>query len=112
MMTRRRRDAAATTPRRRRDAAAASTRRTRRFIRAHERAGGRVYVHCKAGHGRSAAVAYAWLVFKGRGASTPEDVYAAFARKRAIRPALWRQPSVSEVAAGFALSEYKTPAGA
>ena len=80
------------------------------FIRKHERAGGRVYVHCKAGHGRSAAVAYAWLVFADRGATSPRAVYAAFARKRNVRRGLWRQPNVAALAEQLALSDYKTPA--
>ena len=80
------------------------------FIRRHERAGGRVYVHCKAGHGRSAAVAYAWLVFADRGATSPRAVYAAFARKRNVRRGLWRQPNVASLTEQLALSDYKTPA--
>ena len=80
------------------------------FIRKHERAGGRVYVHCKAGHGRSAAVAYAWLVFADRGATSPRAVYAAFARKRNVRRGLWRQPNVASLTEQLALSDYKTPA--
>ena len=67
-------------------------------------------VHCKAGHGRSAAVAYAWLVFADRGATSPRAVYAAFARKRTVRRGLWRQPNVAALAEQLALSDYKTPA--
>ena len=67
-------------------------------------------VHCKAGHGRSAAVAYAWLVFADRGATSPRAVYAAFARKRNVRRGLWRQPNVAALAEQLALSDYKTPA--
>ena len=67
-------------------------------------------VHCKAGHGRSAAVAYAWLVFADRGATSPRAVYAAFARKRTVRRGLWRQPNVASMAEQLALSDYKTPA--
>jgi len=33
------------------------------FIEDHRSKSGRVYIHCKAGHGRSAAVALAWLVY-------------------------------------------------
>ena len=67
-------------------------------------------VHCKAGHGRSAAVAYAWLVFADRGATSPRAVYAAFARKRNVRRGLWRQPNVASLTEQLALSDYKTPA--
>ena len=62
------------------------------------------------GHGRSAAVAYAWLVFADRGATSPRAVYAAFARKRNVRRGLWRQPNVAALAEQLALSDYKTPA--
>ena len=33
------------------------------FLKEHRRAGGAVFIHCKGGHGRSAAVALCWLVF-------------------------------------------------
>ena len=33
-----------------------------KFIQEHHDKGSKVYVHCKAGHGRGAAIALAWLV--------------------------------------------------
>ncbi|HUR32809.1 MAG TPA: phosphatase PAP2/dual specificity phosphatase family protein, partial [Vicinamibacterales bacterium] len=53
------------------------------FISAHRRSG-IVYVHCKIGYSRSAAVVGAWLLESGL-AATPED---AVARMRAVRPTL------------------------
>lgn len=35
-----------------------------RFIEKHYKRGEKVYVHCKAGHGRGASVAQAWLMFR------------------------------------------------
>lgn len=34
------------------------------FIEDHEREGGKVFIHCKGGHGRSASVAMAWLMYR------------------------------------------------
>ena len=44
------------------------------FIRAHVAHGGVVYVHCKAGYSRSAAVVGAWLISSGRVGSAAEAV--------------------------------------
>lgn len=74
--------------------AAADIARAVAFIDAHRRAGGRVYVHCKAGHGRSAAVAYAWLLKKNLGKVAPFEVYEGLAAKRGVRKNLWRQPNL------------------
>jgi hypothetical protein len=35
-----------------------------RFIKRYEQRNEKVYVHCRAGHGRSAAIVYAWLLSK------------------------------------------------
>jgi len=35
-----------------------------RFIEAHRKRGEKVYVHCKAGHGRGASVAQGWLMYR------------------------------------------------
>ena len=55
---------------------------------------GKVFVHCKAGHGRSAAVAYAWLLKKNLGKVAPFEVYEGLAAKRGVRKNLWRQPNL------------------
>jgi atypical dual specificity phosphatase len=36
------------------------------FIREHKKRGEKVYVHCKAGHGRAASVALAWMMSESR----------------------------------------------
>ena len=58
------------------------------------RARGKVLVHCKAGHGRSAAVAYAWLLTRNLGKVAPFELYEALAAKRRVRRNLWRQPNL------------------
>ena len=50
------------------------------FIDRHARDGGRVYIHCKAGRGRSATLALCYLIAT-RGLS-PEQAYAELKRKR------------------------------
>lgn len=63
------------------------------FIAEHQAHGKRVYVHCRAGHGRSAAVVLAWLIHKQRPA-TMLDV-ATLNRElchiRNVRKTLWKQ---------------------
>mmetsp|Transcript_11017 Transcript_11017/g.32873 ORF Transcript_11017/g.32873 Transcript_11017/m.32873 type:complete len:274 (+) Transcript_11017:552-1373(+) len=78
------------------------------FIQRHRRAGGRVLVHCKAGHGRSAAVGYAWLLFKARGQKTPRTVFRQLSSKRDVRKSLWSQPNVGEYREALELDEYRT----
>ena len=34
------------------------------FIEGHQKRGEKVYVHCKAGHGRGASVAMSWLMYR------------------------------------------------
>jgi membrane-associated phospholipid phosphatase len=58
------------------------------FITAQKRNDGIVYVHCKIGYSRSAAVVGAWLIDTGI-ADTAED---AVARMRAVRPTLVVRP--------------------
>jgi predicted protein tyrosine phosphatase len=51
---------------------------------------GTVYVHCKIGYSRSAAVAIAWLVHSGRSASVRQAVETL----RAARPAVVIRPEI------------------
>ena len=67
-----------------------------RFIYAHRRRGHRVLVHCKGGHGRSAAVAMAWLISAHGGSLTPEAAQRRLASVRHVRDSLFRQPAVCE----------------
>jgi len=59
------------------------------FINAH-RHQGPVYVHCKIGYSRSAALVASWLMNLGD-ATTPEE---ALARIRTVRPRLVVRPEV------------------
>lgn len=65
-----------------------------RFIESHRRQGHRVYVHCKAGHGRSAAVAYAWLLHANYGKVAPFELFEGIAARRRVRQNLWRQVNI------------------
>jgi len=66
------------------------------FIKRHEAQGKTVYVHCRAGHGRSGAVAYAWLLLKGYPTSLddPKSLNADLRKIRKVRPNLWKQPNI------------------
>lgn len=64
------------------------------FIQRHESQGGRVYVHCRAGHGRSAAAVYAWLLYK-EPLADPEELNEKLCSMRNVRKSLWRQPNVN-----------------
>jgi len=66
------------------------------FIKRHENQGKKVYVHCRAGHGRSGAVAYAWLLIEGYPTSLddPKALNADLRKIRKVRPNLWKQSSL------------------
>lgn len=65
------------------------------FIEAHKARGDRVYVHCRAGHGRSAAVVFAYLLNEDPGVD-PMQLNAEFCRIRDVRKTLWRQPNIRQ----------------
>lgn len=72
-----------------------------KFIEERRLRGHRVYVHCKAGHGRAGAVALAWLCYS-RGQTSAEDLAALngeLLSKRHVRPRLHLQPNVRAFAA-------------
>ncbi|RHY34000.1 hypothetical protein DYB32_001234 [Aphanomyces invadans] len=62
------------------------------FIELHKSQGARVYIHCKAGAGRSAAVAFCWLL-QSTGWS-PEEVQQYLSEKRRVRRSLKSQPTI------------------
>ena len=64
------------------------------FISKHESQGGRVYVHCRAGHGRSAAAVYAWLLYK-EPLADPLELNEKLCSMRNVRSSLWRQPNIN-----------------
>lgn len=63
------------------------------FIQKHEAEGSRVYVHCRAGHGRSAAAVYAWLLYK-EPLADPLDLNEKLCAMRDVRKGLWKQPNI------------------
>ena len=64
------------------------------FIQKHEAKGGRVYVHCRAGHGRSAAAVYAWLLYK-EPLADPVELNEKMCSLRNVRKSLHSQPNVN-----------------
>jgi len=64
------------------------------FIQKHEEKGGRVYVHCRAGHGRSAAAVYAWLLYK-EPLADPVELNEKLCGLRNVRKALYKQPNIN-----------------
>lgn len=58
---------------------------------------GYVYVHCKIGYSRSAAVVMAWLIRSGRASSTDE----AAAMLRRVRPSVVIRPEIVPAVSGF-----------
>eukprot|EP00445_Apocalathium_hangoei_P070137 CAMPEP_0204138146 /NCGR_PEP_ID=MMETSP0361-20130328/17815_1 /ASSEMBLY_ACC=CAM_ASM_000343 /TAXON_ID=268821 /ORGANISM="Scrippsiella Hangoei, Strain SHTV-5" /LENGTH=302 /DNA_ID=CAMNT_0051091925 /DNA_START=26 /DNA_END=931 /DNA_ORIENTATION=+ len=67
-----------------------------RFIERHRAHGTRVYVHCKAGHGRGGAVALAWMAFSRRPLKDDDLrlLNAELLAKRRVRPRLHAQPNL------------------
>lgn len=63
------------------------------FIAEHEALGKKVYVHCRAGHGRSAAVVFAWLLAKNPNVDL-EQLNQEFFQIRNVRRTLYKQPNV------------------
>jgi len=61
------------------------------FIRANPSpSDGSVYIHCKGGHGRSAAVAFAWLLYSDA-SLTPETAQQHLTQVRKVRKTLHKQ---------------------
>ena len=63
------------------------------FIHKHKKQGDRVYVHCRAGHGRSAAVVYAWLLSRDPTVDR-RALNHDFCKIRNVRSTLWKQPNI------------------
>jgi len=62
------------------------------FIERHRAKGERVLVHCKGGHGRSAAVCAAWLMHSEH--MTPEGAQRRLSSLRKVRKTLDKQPEL------------------
>ena len=64
-----------------------------KFIKQHKDRGEKVYVHCKAGHGRAAAIALCWMLYDDPKVSA-KDANAVLCSKRKVRPTLFKQRNV------------------
>jgi atypical dual specificity phosphatase len=64
-----------------------------RFIDGYKKKGEKCYVHCKAGHGRAAAVALCWLMYQ-QPDREPKDLNETLCSKRKVRKRLWQQTNV------------------
>ena len=63
------------------------------FIAEHEALGKKVYVHCRAGHGRSAAVVLAWLLTKNPNVDL-QQLNQELCKLRNVRKTLWKQRNI------------------
>ena len=66
---------------------------TVRFIQQHQKMGSKVYVHCRAGHGRSAAGVFAWLLSRDP-SSDPQSLNEYMCTLRNVRKTLWTQGNI------------------
>jgi atypical dual specificity phosphatase len=64
-----------------------------KFINERKAKGGKVYVHCKAGHGRGASIALCSLMDSNPSIDTME-LNAKLCKVRKVRPALYKQPNI------------------
>ena len=62
----------------------------------------KVYVHCRAGHGRSAAVVLAWMMASNDKSKGPldehdvQDLNRQLCCMRNVRKGLWKQPNIRQ----------------
>jgi atypical dual specificity phosphatase len=69
--------------------------------------GRKVYVHCKAGRGRSATIVLCYLVAKGL---APEDAQRLLRQKRPqVLPTLFKRKVVKDFTAGYRVGEHLGP---
>lgn len=64
------------------------------FIEKHKTQKSRVYIHCKAGKGRSAAVAFCWLLYDRKWTLDMTQEYLS--SKRAVRTTLAKQSAIQQ----------------
>lgn len=69
-------------------------------MKRHGAHGNSVYVHCRAGHGRSAAVVFAWLMYKDPNKDL-EKLNLELRRRRNVRRNLWKQPNLQKLHSRF-----------
>jgi len=63
------------------------------FIKQHKDRGEKVYVHCKAGHGRAASIALCWLMKENDG-FTSKELNNILRNKRCVRAKLFEQSNI------------------
>lgn len=63
------------------------------FIKHHKERGEKVYVHCKAGHGRAASIALCWMIHENPSIS-PKDLNALLGKSRKVRKTLYDQKNI------------------
>ena len=66
------------------------------FIEKTKEEGGRVYVHCRAGHGRSAAAVFAWLIYQDPDQEDLQALNEWLSLKRNVRKTLWKQLNIKK----------------
>eukprot|EP01038_Epipyxis_sp_PR26KG_P016527 gene16527-22560_t len=64
-----------------------------KFIKQYQSNGDKVYVHCKAGHGRGASIALAWMIHENR-SSSPKELNSLLKSKRKVRKTLFEQKNM------------------
>lgn len=67
------------------------------FIAEHEEQGGKVFVHCKGGHGRSASVAMAWMMYC-EPQKTIRELQRELSALRKVRSRLFAQDNIKSFA--------------
>ena len=71
-----------------------------KFIKHHKDRNEKVYVHCKAGHGRAASIALCWMVHEHPDISV-KDLNALLSQKRKVRKTLFNQKNVKAYVASL-----------
>uniref|UniRef100_A0A7S2DZU9 Tyrosine specific protein phosphatases domain-containing protein n=1 Tax=Helicotheca tamesis TaxID=374047 RepID=A0A7S2DZU9_9STRA len=66
------------------------------FIQKNKQQNKKVYVHCRAGHGRSAAIVFAWLLHKDPYTVEPKALNEYFCMQRNVRKTLWKQTNIKQ----------------
>jgi atypical dual specificity phosphatase len=73
-----------------------------KFIKEYKLRNEKVYIHCKAGHGRAASIALCWMMSENPTMS-PKDINAMLFNKRKVRSSLYKQPNVQAFHASLQL---------
>ena len=74
------------------------------FVQKFKKQGKKVYVHCRAGHGRSAAITYAWIISQSNEPINLEELNIDLCKLRNVRSTLYKQPNINEFRSWLNLS--------